>query len=67
MLLNLWNIDMLTKNFMNLYNLTGSQMGNILRRLHLNNNSDCVCIRLIKNSDKYMFEFCPVKIYSGAF
>ncbi len=31
-----------------------------------NNNSDCVCIRLIKNSDKYMFEFCPVKIYSGA-
>lgn len=44
MLLNLWNIDMLTKSFMNLYNLTGSQIGNILRRLHLNNNSDCVSI-----------------------
>ena len=35
---------MLTQNFMNLYNLTGSQMCNILRRLHLNDNSDSVSI-----------------------
>lgn len=44
MLLNLWDIDMLRKNFMNLYNLTESQMCNILRRLHLNDNSDSVSI-----------------------
>lgn len=44
MLLNLWDIDMLTQNFMNLYSLTGSQICNILRRLHLNKNSDSVSI-----------------------
>lgn len=44
MLLNLWDIDMLTQNFMNLYSLTGSQICNIIRRLHLNKNSDSVSI-----------------------
>lgn len=44
MLLDLWNVETLTQRFMELYNLTGIQMCNILKQLHLNTNPDSVSI-----------------------
>ena len=44
MLLNLWETDTLTQNFMNLYNLTRIQMCNTLRRLHTDSDSDSVSV-----------------------
>lgn len=44
MLLDLWNIESLTQRFMEVYNLTGIQMCNILEQLHLNPNLDSVSI-----------------------
>lgn len=44
MLLNLWDNAALTQSFMDLYNLTGMQMCNILRRIHFDNELDYVKI-----------------------
>lgn len=44
MLLNLWDNDSLIKDFMELYKLTGTQMCNILKRLHFGAEEDCVII-----------------------
>ena len=44
MLLNLWDSEALTQSFMNLYDLTGRQMCNILRRLLLDTDHDIVKI-----------------------
>lgn len=44
MLLDLWDNDRLIKDFMELYNLTETQMCNILRRLHFDNEQDNIII-----------------------
>lgn len=44
MLLNLWNSNGLVRDFIQLYNLTGEQMCNILRRLHCDPERDNVRI-----------------------
>lgn len=44
MLLNLWDKDRIIQDFMELYNLTGEQMCNILKRLHFDTERDNVSI-----------------------
>lgn len=44
MLLNLWDRDSLIQSFIELYNLTGEQICNILRRLHFDAARDTVSI-----------------------
>lgn len=44
MLLDLWNDEKLTRSFMELYNVSGREMCNILKQLYLNTNQDYVTI-----------------------
>lgn len=44
MLLDLWNSETLTQNFMDLYNLSGIQMCNILKELYSDTNQDSVSV-----------------------
>ena len=44
MLLDLWNKETLTQSFMELYNLSGIQMCNILKELYFNSNQNSVSV-----------------------
>ncbi len=44
MLLDLWNRETLTQKFMDLYNLSGLQMCNILKELYFDSNQDSVSV-----------------------
>lgn len=44
MLLDLWNYETLTQSFMELYDLSGKQMCDILKELHFNSNQDSVSV-----------------------